>query len=211
MTAPPFLPLFVDEFLDATKGFSLADIGAYTLLQIHLWQHGGSVPNDPKALMKAMRLPPNQHQRARGAALLASTPCSEAGFLYSPRLVEAFGKSQKNKQSRTLAASKAAKARWGKRRGTIRETMRDASNMTASRNAKIRENINTLSGYDRARFLDSRLEPLPETWVATTDPRYARLVGTYRQAFGTLPTVDADGGSLFPEEWMTLIDEARGS
>jgi len=55
MSDKPYMPLWVADFLAKTMGLDAREIGAYMLLIMALWSHGGTLPNNPKKLQRIAR------------------------------------------------------------------------------------------------------------------------------------------------------------
>lgn len=51
----PFMPLWVPDFVAKTMGLDARETGAYILLIMALWSHGGKLPNDAKKLQRIAR------------------------------------------------------------------------------------------------------------------------------------------------------------
>jgi uncharacterized protein YdaU (DUF1376 family) len=59
MAAPPWMPLYVADYLADTRHLNAAEHGAYLLLLMHQWQHG-YVPDDQRALARIACALPHQ-------------------------------------------------------------------------------------------------------------------------------------------------------
>lgn len=55
MSAAPYMPLWVADFLAKTTQLDGRETGAYMLLLMALWTHDGRLPNDPKKLQRIAR------------------------------------------------------------------------------------------------------------------------------------------------------------
>ncbi len=56
MSETPFMPLWVSDFLGDTLDLDAKEIGAYMLLLMAMWQHGGALPADEKKLRRVARI-----------------------------------------------------------------------------------------------------------------------------------------------------------
>lgn len=55
MSKTPYMPLWVADFLAKTTDLDARETGAYMLLIMSLWTHGGTLPNDQKKLQRIAR------------------------------------------------------------------------------------------------------------------------------------------------------------
>lgn len=55
MSKTPFLPLWVADFLAKTTDLDARETGAYMLILMALWTHGGSLPDDHRKLQRVAR------------------------------------------------------------------------------------------------------------------------------------------------------------
>lgn len=56
MSKVPFMPLWVGDFLAKTLGLDAREAGAYLLLLMAMWTHGGKLPNDTRKLQRVARV-----------------------------------------------------------------------------------------------------------------------------------------------------------
>lgn len=104
----PWMPLYVADYLADTRRLSTLEHGAYLLLIMEYWQHGG-LPNDDRALAKVCGLTPREWTRCRAAL----APMFGEGWKHK-RIDEELEKAAKNKETNTTRAAAAAKARYDK-------------------------------------------------------------------------------------------------
>lgn len=73
MSNPPWMPLFVDDYLSDTQHLNAAQHGAYFLLILHFWKKG-KLPNDEAQLAMIAKMSPREWARHRPilAALFGS-------------------------------------------------------------------------------------------------------------------------------------------
>lgn len=63
MSAPPYMPLYVADYLADTTHLSTLEHGAYCLLLMSMWRSGGTLPNDDAKLAKFARMTAAQWAR----------------------------------------------------------------------------------------------------------------------------------------------------
>ncbi len=56
MASPPFMQLYVADFLADTQPLTTEEIGAYFLILMTMWRAGGKLPHDQKVLSRSARL-----------------------------------------------------------------------------------------------------------------------------------------------------------
>lgn len=69
MSAPPYMPLYVADYLADTTHLSTLEHGAYCLLLMSMWRAGGSLPNDPAKLAKFARMTSAQWARVEATVM----------------------------------------------------------------------------------------------------------------------------------------------
>jgi len=55
MSKTPFMPLWVADFINKTTDLDARETGAYLMLIMALWTHGGTLPNDARKLQRIAR------------------------------------------------------------------------------------------------------------------------------------------------------------
>lgn len=69
MSAPPFMPLYVADYLADTTHLTTLEHGAYCLLLMASWRLGGSLPDDDAKLAKFARMTAAQWARVRESVI----------------------------------------------------------------------------------------------------------------------------------------------
>lgn len=69
MSAPPYMPFYVGDYLADTTHLTTIEHGAYLLLLATMWRAGGSLPADDAKLARFARLTPAQWDRIKGSIL----------------------------------------------------------------------------------------------------------------------------------------------
>lgn len=87
MNAPPFMPLYVADYLGDTTHLTVTEHGAYLLLLMAMWRAGGKLPADPKKLARFAHLTAAQWAR-NGATLLAFFAVEDDAITHSRMSVE---------------------------------------------------------------------------------------------------------------------------
>ena len=76
MSAPPFMPFFVGDYLADTTHLTVTEHGAYMLLLMSMWRNGGSLPSDDKSLARHARCTRGQWDRIR-PVLMSFFTCTD--------------------------------------------------------------------------------------------------------------------------------------
>ena len=107
MSNPPWMPLYVRDYLADTTELTTLEHGAYLLLIMHYWQKGG-LPNDDRQLanITKMRL---EHWRKKRAVL---EPLFAVGFRSHKRIERELQRSEAISKTNSERARQAAYKRW---------------------------------------------------------------------------------------------------
>jgi len=69
VSAPPFMQLYVSDYLGATRAFTAEQHGAYMLLLMSMWNAEGSLRNDPKMLARLACCTPSRWAKVGPAVM----------------------------------------------------------------------------------------------------------------------------------------------
>ena len=113
MSAPPFMQLYVADFLADTQHLTTEEIGAYLLILMTMWRSGGSLPHDQKVLARCARL--SGRRWADAWERLSPLLTISGGQVTQKRLSEEYAKAMQKSAVRAASGSKggAAKALKG--------------------------------------------------------------------------------------------------
>ncbi|MBC6981411.1 DUF1376 domain-containing protein [Caulobacter sp. 17J80-11] len=111
MSAPPYMPLYVADYLGDTRHLTTEQHGAYVLLLMALWRGGGRLPAEPARLARLAGLSTARWARTAGEVTAFFTV--EDGELTHPRLVAELARIERASEQRRAAGARggAAKAR----------------------------------------------------------------------------------------------------
>jgi len=109
MSAPPYMPLYVADYLADTTHLSTLEHGAYCLLLMSMWRAGGSLPNDPAKLAKFARMTSAQWARVEATVMQFFTVGN--GEVIQSRLAREIDKHANVVRQRRESGSKGGKAK----------------------------------------------------------------------------------------------------
>ncbi|NEX95299.1 DUF1376 domain-containing protein, partial [Caulobacter sp. 17J65-9] len=109
MNAPPYMPLYVADYLGDTRHLTTVQHGAYVLLMMAMWRGGGRLPAEPARLARLAGLTPARW--ARIAAEVTAFFTLEDGALTHPRLAAELDRYARTVDARRVAGAKGAAAR----------------------------------------------------------------------------------------------------
>lgn len=104
MSAPPYMKLYVGDYLGDTHHLGALEHGAYLLLLMAMWRAGGSLPANDANLAKLARCTPDQWADVRGV-VLAFFRRSRARLTHK-RLTEELGKYESTSGKRSEAGKR---------------------------------------------------------------------------------------------------------
>jgi len=109
MSSPPFMPLYVGDYLADTTHLTTTEHGAYLMLLFCMWRSGGSLPANPAKLAKLCKLTRAQWDRM-SETLLAFFDI-ENGEMTQRRLTRELTRHTEAVRQRRVAASKGGHAK----------------------------------------------------------------------------------------------------
>lgn len=109
MSAPPYMPFYVGDYLADTTHLTTLEHGAYLLLLSTMWRAGGSLPADDAKLSRFARLTPAQWGRIKGTIL--SFFDMEDGEITQGRLTREMERHSKAVKQRRDSGSLGGKAK----------------------------------------------------------------------------------------------------
>lgn len=125
------MPLYIGDYLSDTMHLTTEQHGAYFLLLLAYWKNRGPLPDDDAQFCRITRL--MRDAWATHRTHIAPFFQIRDGFWHHKRVDLELAKAQRNKESRTSAATRAAFVRWNRTEssqdskvGMSQTTMRDA-------------------------------------------------------------------------------------
>ena len=124
----PFIPLYVDDYEAATAHLTIEEDGAYNRLLRLCWRTPGcSVPDDPKWIMRKMRVSADDYYRVV-EPLIDEFFTRGMGRVFQARLQAEFDKATASHEAKSAAGKKGNEVRWQKNKPL-------KNNKTGNRNA----------------------------------------------------------------------------
>lgn len=114
MSAPAWMPLYVGDYLADTQHLTTTEHGAYLLLIMHYWEHGG-LPKDEKLLRNITKLSAHKFQAVAPVVLKFFDQ-----NLCHARIEKERANAQKMISKRSAAGKAGAAARHGNRMAEAR-------------------------------------------------------------------------------------------
>ena len=111
MSSPPWMPLYVGDYLADTSHLTTTQHGAYLLLIMHYWRTGG-LPKDDGSLARICRMTLEEWQTHSNRIAVASFFTCD---WHHHRIDLELSKAIEIASARTEAGKKGAKSRWGKK------------------------------------------------------------------------------------------------
>lgn len=109
MSAPPFMQLYVADYLGDTRHLTTEQHGAYLLLLMAMWRAGGALPNDPAKLARMVGLTPVRWGKI--AADVLAFFAVDADRLTHKRVTAELQKAQRTSEARSEAGARGAEAK----------------------------------------------------------------------------------------------------
>lgn len=165
MSSPPWMPLDIDDYMSATGHLTAAEHGAYMLLIMHYWKHGG-LPDDERLIQRYARLSQEQWAESRDviAAFFEDDWKHHRIDAELARAAEIMGKRK--------AAGKARQA--GKPASAEQEISTEpahAEQVLSTCTPHITNNLSSSLRSDEKAPAPKRGSRLPENWVLPDDWR----------------------------------------
>ena len=155
MTALPWMPLNIADYLADTAHLGPAEHGAYLLLIMHYWQHGG-LPDDDRRLARIARMTEEEWSGVRDTI---------AGFFRDgwqhKRIDRELADAYELTAKRSAAGKAGASARYGKRMATAEQTHGNRMPRAGSGKGTTSEDSSTVQEEASPREPPPSAEPLP--------------------------------------------------
>jgi len=115
------MPMYIGDYLRDTRHLSTLEHGAYFLLIMDAWTHGGLLPGDEKRLARIAGMSPKEWAASRDA-LLDFFDLTPDGYRHG-RVDEELAKTNALNAQRSEAGKASAAKRWGTGNETDNETV----------------------------------------------------------------------------------------
>ncbi|MCR5939809.1 DUF1376 domain-containing protein [Ochrobactrum sp. XJ1] len=109
MSSTPFMQLYVSDYLGDTMHLTTEQHGAYLLLLMTMWRHGGTLPNAPLKLARIARVTPRRWHLI--SAEVMEFFDVDGALISQRRLVQEYKKVVSISQKRSASAKRGAQAK----------------------------------------------------------------------------------------------------
>lgn len=141
MSAPPYMKLYVADYLGDTHHLGALEHGAYLLLLMAMWRAGGSLPSADANLSRLARCTPDQWAEIRD--LILPFFRRRGGRITHKRLSEEMAKYENTSGKRSEAGKKGAAEKANKNNAEVLAIASDAaSNCRHNQNQNQKEEYN---------------------------------------------------------------------
>ena len=106
----PIMPFHVDAYLSATENLATIEHGAYQLILMQMWRHGGVLPNDDKVLAGYAKLRLYRWKKMKPTIMAFMR--IEGNFITQNRLIKLIELGRQH----SFVQSQKAKRMWAKKR-----------------------------------------------------------------------------------------------
>tara|TARA_R100000458_G_C8278543_1_gene255004 strand:+ start:6373 stop:7227 length:855 start_codon:yes stop_codon:yes gene_type:complete len=161
----PFIQLYVGDYLSDTLDLTTEQHGAYLLLLLTMWKHGGSLPNDPKKLARIARVSPRRWHMIWSE--IARFFCDDGSEITNERLKLEREKVLSISRKRSAAGVKGAEAK------ALKENDPASANATANEQAGPKHSQKSEPEPYRSEDTNVSLSLLSDEPCAASDIAYA--------------------------------------
>jgi len=112
MSAPPYMQLYIADYLADTTHLTTVEHGAYLLLLMALWRAGGKLPKDPAKLARIARLSPAEWAKVEAVVMDFFTV--RGGHVTQKRATKELARYQATVEGRKTAGKASAAKRANK-------------------------------------------------------------------------------------------------
>ncbi len=109
MSSTPFMQLYVSDYLGDTMHLTTEQHGAYLLLLMTMWRHGGTLPNDPSKLARIARVTPRRWHLI--SAEVMEFFDVDGALISQKRLVQEYQKVVSISEKRSASGKRGAQAK----------------------------------------------------------------------------------------------------